>query len=326
MEREIDRPAEFERHRSRLFGIAYRMLGSVEDAKELVQETYLRWHRADAAAVRVPEAWLVAVITRLSIDRLRSAAFERERYVGDWLPEPIATDEPSVTDRRAEIASDLSMAFLVLLERLAPEERAAFLLREVFDADYGEIAGVLGKNEAAIRQMVHRARARVRQDRARFPVALEAKQRLVERFVAAVESSDRDALLAIVGEDATWTSDGGGVVPSTRNVLHGATRIVRLVLGLERKAGGMLRHEVVWLNGEPAVASYVEDRLVFTTSVETDGERLLAFFRVLNPEKLRNVLIGEGEQRVGGVLEKGRARLFDAQRSPPDARVSGISS
>lgn len=326
MERQIDRAAEFERHRSRLFGIAYRMLGSVEDAKELMQEAYLRWHRADAAAVRVPEAWLVAVTTRLSIDRLRSAAFERERYVGDWLPEPIATDEPSVTDRRAELASDLSMAFLVLLERLAPEERAAFLLREVFDADYGEIAAVLGKSETAIRQMVHRARARVRQDRTRFPVSLETQERLVERFVAAVQSGDRDALLSIVAEDATWTSDGGGRVPATRNVLHGAMRIVRLVLGLERKAAGRLRHEVAWLNGEPAVASYVEDRLIFTTAVETDGERLVAFYRVLNPEKLRNVVAGDGEQRVGGVLENGRARLFGAQRSPPDARVNGISS
>jgi RNA polymerase sigma-70 factor (ECF subfamily) len=185
---EHDRASVFEHYRPRLFGIAYRMLGSVEDAKDLTQETYLRWHQADAAAIRAPEGWLVAVVTRLSIDRLRHATLERESYVGDWLPEPIATDGPSAPDRQAELASDLSMAFLVLLERLAPEERAAFLLREVLDADYGEIARVLEKSEPACRQMVHRARARVREDRTRFPVAPEAKERLAHRFLAALQS------------------------------------------------------------------------------------------------------------------------------------------
>jgi len=204
-----ERAIVFERYRSRLFGIAYRMLGSVEDAKDLTQETYLRWHQADAAEIRAPEGWLVAVITRLSIDRLRSASHERESYVGDWLPEPIATDPPSAPDRHVEMASDLSMAFLVMLERLAPEERAALLLRDVFDADYGEIARVLEKNEAAARQMVHRARTRVRSDRARFTVAPETKEQLVERFITAIRADDQDALLALVGGDAifTWTAE-----------------------------------------------------------------------------------------------------------------------
>ena len=280
------RVAEFERHRPRLFGIAYRMLGSVEDAREILQEAYLRWHDADDAAVRSAEGWLVAVTTRLSIDRLRRASHERERYVGDWLPEPIATDAPSIPDRRVELASDLSIAFLVLLERLSPEERAAFLLREVFDAGYDEIARVVGKSEPAARQMVHRARLRVREGRPRFAVPLETKERLAEQFVAAVASEDREAILALVAPEATWTSDGGGVVPSTRNVVRGADRIARLLLGLERKAAGRVRHEVAWLNGEPAIATWHEDRLLFTTSIDTDGERILAFYRVLNPEKL----------------------------------------
>ena len=284
-----DRTALFERHRARLFGIAYRMLGSVDDANDLTQETYLRWHQADAAEIRAPEAWLVAVMTRLSIDRLRRIATERERYVGDWLPEPLVTGPPHATDRRAELASDLSMAFLVLLERLAPEERAAFLLREVFDAEYGEIARVLERSEPACRQMVHRARARVRDDRARFAVPQETRERLVERFIAAVEAGDQESLLALVAPDATWTSDGGGKVSASRRVIRGRERIVRLVLGVERKWGAMVRHEIRWLNGDPTIVTMFGDHVGSTTSFETDGERLVGFYRVLNPEKLKHL-------------------------------------
>lgn len=288
----IDDLAEFERHRARLFGIAYRMLGSVEDAKDVVQEAYLRWHRADAAAVRAPEAWLVAVTTRLSIDRLRHTVTEREHYAGTWLPEPIATGPAFVADHRAELASELSMAFLVLLERLAPEERAALLLRDVFDTAYGEIARVLEKSEAACRQLVHRARVRVRGQRARFAVAPGTKERLLEQFLAALGVGDQDAVLALVAEDATWTSDGGGKVPATRRVVHGACRIARLLIGLERKGRGLAEHRVAWINGEPALVTHAAGRLLSTTSIATDGERVVAFYRVLNPEKLRHVGVG----------------------------------
>jgi RNA polymerase sigma-70 factor, ECF subfamily len=279
----------FERYRARLFGIAYRMLGSVDDANDLVQEAYLRWHQADISAIRAPEGWLVAVMTRLAIDRLRRAETEREHYVGSWLPEPLATEPWAAPDRNAELASDLSMAFLVLLERLAPEERAAFLLREVLDADYGEIARVLQKSETACRQMVHRARTRVREERPRFPVAAETKERLVQRFLSALEAGDQESLLAVVAEDATFISDGGGRVSAVRNVIQGADRVVRLLLGLERKYGEVWKHRVEWINGEPALVSRVGDRLVCTTSLETDGERVVGFYRVLNPEKLRHV-------------------------------------
>ncbi|MFL5609031.1 MAG: RNA polymerase sigma factor SigJ [Gemmatimonadaceae bacterium] len=285
MNLQSDRLAIFEQHRQRLFGLAYRMLGSVADAEDVVQESWLRWQEADASAIRSPEAWLVTVATRLSIDRLRIATVERERYAGEWLPEPIATGAPSATDREAELASDLSLAFLVLLERLAPEERAALLLRDVFDTGYDEIARVLDKSEPATRQIVHRARTRVRGERTRFPVAPETRERLLERFLAALRSDDAAALLALVGDEATWTSDGGGVVPATRRVVRGAPRIVRLVLGLEHK-WGPLEHSIAWINGEPAIATRHAGRLIFTTSVETDGERLLAFYRVLNPDKL----------------------------------------
>jgi RNA polymerase sigma-70 factor (ECF subfamily) len=283
------RLATFERHRDRLFGIAYRMLGSVADAEDVVQDAYLRWHRAEPSAIENPEAWLVTVTTRLAIDRLRTATVERERYVGSWLPEPIATSASSAPDRNAELASDLSMAFLVLLERLAPEERAALLLRDVFDCGYDEIARVLDKSESACRQVVHRARTRVRGERARFVVPAETTERLLEQFLAALHADDRDAMLALIAEDATFVADGGGKVLSIRNVLHGALRIARFLLGIEGKWGRLTHHDVQWINGEPAIVTSFGGQLHSTTSVESDGERITAFYRVLNPEKLGHV-------------------------------------
>jgi RNA polymerase sigma-70 factor (ECF subfamily) len=286
--------ATFERHRARLFGIAYRMLGTVADAEDVLQDAYLRWHRTDPAAVQNAEAWLVAVTTRLSIDRARTAATERERYVGEWLPEPIATSAESRTDRNAELASDLSMAFLVLLERLAPEERAALLLRDVFDSGYDEIARVLGKSESASRQMVHRARTRVRGDRARFKVPAETTERLLEQFLAALQADDREAMMALMTEDATFVADGGGKVSAVRNVLRGALKIARLLLGIEGKWGRVTRHTVQWINGEPAIVSYSGDQIFSVTSVESDGDRITAFYRVLNPEKLQHAAPSNG--------------------------------
>jgi RNA polymerase sigma-70 factor (ECF subfamily) len=285
-----ERAAVFEHHRARLFGIAYRMLASVDDANDLVQEAYLRWHQADSATVRAPEGWLVAVVTRLAIDRARRASVERRHYVGQWLPEPLAIDAGPAPDRHAELASDLSMAFLVLLERLAPEERAAFLLREVLGADYAEVARVLEKSEAACRQIVHRARLRVRTERPRFTVSLATRHELAERFIRALELEDQDALLAVVSENATFVSDGGGKVSATRRMVQGSSRVVRLFLGIERKWRGRIRNELAWLNGEPAMLTWNDDRLISTTSFDSDGERLVAFYRVLNPEKLEHLL------------------------------------
>ncbi len=283
-----DHTEVFERQRPRLFGIAYRMLGSVEDAEDVVQSAYVQWHETGAAGVQNPEAWLASVVTRRAIDRLRRASAERERYVGDWLPEPIFTAMPSDADHRAELASDISIAFLVLLERLSPDERAAFLLREVFGADYGEVAVVLDRTEEACRQIVYRAKQRVRDDRVRFPVSPAAKERLLGRFLAGLRAGDEKALLDIVAEDATWTSDGGGRIPVAHNV-RGAARIARFQVRLARKLSRYgLRFELVWLNGEPAIATWAGDRLFSTLSVQTDGERLTAFYAVANPEKLRH--------------------------------------
>lgn len=291
-----DRASAFETHRARLFGIAYRMLGTVEDAEDVVQDAYLRWHTAEHDALRSPEAWLVAVVTRLSIDKLRRLATERAAYVGNWLPEPIATAS-STTERSAELASDVSMAFLLLLERLAPEERAAFLLREVFGANYTEIAAALEKSEAACRQMVHRARERVRRDERRFASDAEAKRGLLERFLSALASEDVNGVLALLAEDAVLVSDGGGKAPSVPAVVSGAERLAQLLVAFERSGRvqlarhgrGPLAHELTMLNGEPAALTLLEGRTLFTTSFETSGQRIVGVYRVLNPDKLQHV-------------------------------------
>jgi RNA polymerase sigma-70 factor (ECF subfamily) len=181
------------------------------------------------------------------------------------------------------------MAFLVLLERLGPEERAAFLLREVFGASYEEVARVLDKSETACRQLLHRARERVRGERARYRVPAETKERLIEQLRAALAADDREAVLALVAEEATFVPDGGGRVAAARKPIHGVERVARFLLGAERKWGRYLQHEVAWVNGEPTLVTLHEGRVFCTTSIETDGERILAFYRVLNPDKLTHV-------------------------------------
>ena len=277
-----------ERHRPRLFGIAFRMLGDVQEAEDLVQEAMLRWQTAERASVREPEAWLVAVVTRLAIDRLRQARTKRALYTGPWLPEPIAEERLS-PDYRAELASDLSMAFLVLLERLAPEERAAFLLREVFGCEYDQIAQALGKSPAAARQTVHRARERVRAERPRFTAPPDAKERLLGRFISALQSGDQEALLGLFAEDAEWTSDGGAKIHASRRVQRGARRIARMLAKFATKFGSDTTYRLSRLNGEPAVLEFVSGHVFAATFCETDGERVVAMYRVLNPDKLTHV-------------------------------------
>lgn len=293
----------FEERRPRLFGIAYRMLGIVADAEDVVQEAFLRWEEAESAP-RSDEAWLVSVTTRLSIDRLRRAATERAVYEGQWLPEPIPAPPP---DRSSEIADDLSIAFLVLLERLAPEERAAFLLRDVFDASYEEIARTLGKTETACRQVVSRARERVRDDRPRFAVAPDVRERVAHQFIDALSAENQEGVLALLVDDALLVADSGGRMPALSLPQHGAARIALLLVGFERK--GRLRledrgiatmtYEFAWLNGEPAVLSLVDGKLLFATVLHLDGERIAGLYRVMNPAKLAGLgyptVIGKGE-------------------------------
>jgi RNA polymerase sigma-70 factor (ECF subfamily) len=277
----------FEPVRGRLFGLAYRMLGSRADAEDIVQEAYVRWHEADRTSVENPEAWLVTTASRLAIDRLRRLKTEREAYTGPWLPQPIVTPAPP-PDRHLDLADDLSMAFLTVLERLSPDERAAFLLHDVFDVGYGEIASVLARTEAACRQVVHRARERVRGERKRFDVPDEAKAELLRRFTAAMEARDEAALLKLFAADATWTADGGGKTAAAPYPIAGAARIARLVIGLREKFWADNRRiKVVSINGETGLCIRDGDRLVATLSIATDGDRILDVYAVVNPEKLR---------------------------------------
>ena len=289
----IDRSAVFRQHRSRLYGIAYRMLGTKADAEDMLQEAYLRWHQANVDAIQTPEAWLVTTVTRLCIDRLRAARAEREAYVGPWLPEPLVEDAYPPPDRQAELASDLSVAFLVLLERLAPEERAAFLLHDVFEADYPEIAQALGKSQEATRQIVHRARERVRRDRPRFKVSEAARARLLEKFATAVKTQDQRALLELFADDVTWTSDGGGRAKAARKVVQGADRVARFATGVWRRYVADLDHRPATINGEAGLVMCFRGHPVSTISIETDGVRILAFYAVLNPDKLKDLPAGQ---------------------------------
>lgn len=301
--------AVFERLRQRLFAVAYRMTGTRADAEDVVQEAYLRWHSADTSGVRSPEAWLVSVATRISIDRLRRASLEREKYTGPWLPEPLFGLPERSPEERLELDSDLSMAFMVLLERLAPVERAAFLLHDVFDCGYPEIARILRKGEAACRQIVHRARERVRSERRRFDVGEEDRRRLIEQFKGAADAGDEATLLSLFAEDATMTSDGGGVVPAARKVVRGRRRIARLYLVLARKLGGRLRHSVLTINGEPGLVTFLDGAPLSATSFETDGRSILALYNVLNPEKLKGIGAAPGAPDPGAALSQNHARV-----------------
>jgi RNA polymerase sigma-70 factor (ECF subfamily) len=289
MEYAGSRSIVFEQLRRRLFSVAYRMMGTRADAEDIVQEAYLRWHRTDVGEVRSPEAWLVSAVTRLAIDRLRKASVERAAYTGPWLPEPLFGNPSISPEEQLELASDLSIAFMVLLERLAPVERAAFLLHDVFDCDYPEIARVLGKSEAACRQVVHRARERVRHDQRRFKADEEDRRKLIEKFMAASNTGDEPTLLSLFAEDATLTSDGGGVVPAARKIITGRKRIVRLFTVVARKLGGRLAQAILPINGESGLITYVDGVPFSATSFETDGSSILALYNVLNPKKLQGI-------------------------------------
>lgn len=282
------RAVVFEQLRRRLFGIAYRMLGTTADAEDIVQEAYLRWHQANTEEIRSAEAWLVSVVSRLSIDKLRHASVERQEYIGPWLPEPIVATSPT-PEEKLETASDLSMAFMMLLERLTPMERAAFLLHDVFDCAYPLIADILRKSEAACRQVVHRARTRVRSQQPRFKASDAARRSLIKQFMAAADAGDDVTLLSLFAKDATLTSDGGGVVPAARRVIHGRSRIARLYLLLPQRLGSRLRKEMLTINGEPGMAMYLDGAPLATVSFETDDHSITALYAVLNPEKLHGL-------------------------------------
>ncbi|WP_233176978.1 RNA polymerase sigma-70 factor [Ralstonia sp. ASV6] len=276
--------------RPRLFAIAYRMLGTRADTEDVLQDAWMRWHQADQSALQSAEAWLVTVVTRLSIDRLRAAKVEREAYVGWWLPEPLVEAESNAPtpETAVELAGDLSVALLWVLERLSPEERAAFLMRQVFDQDYAEIAALLGKSEAACRQMVHRASDRVQQDRPRFDVSDDAHRDLLERFAEASRTGQRDAIRALLADDAHLVGDGGGKVPSFARIIQNAEQITKIYCELVR-AMGNVRYQHARVNGEPGLLRYVDEKLESAQSFVIENGRIVAIYVVRNPDKLAHI-------------------------------------
>ncbi|BEP59301.1 RNA polymerase sigma-70 factor [Variovorax sp. V118] len=279
----------FDSHRRRLQGIAYRMLGSVAEAEEVVQDAWLRWHEADKASFDSAEAWLVTVVTRLSIDRLRSAKVQREHYIGPWMPEPTLTGSPDTPEETLARADNISVAFLAVLERLAPEARAAFLMREVFDADYDEIAQTLGKSEAACRQLVHRAKTQVQEARPRFQVSRETHQRLLRAFADAAARGSMQDLKALMAEDVELIGDGGGKVQTFSKILRGSQRLAQLYFSLWRRMGAGVHMELVELNGEPGMLRFLDGELESAQTFEIEGERIVRIRAQRNPDKLARI-------------------------------------
>ncbi|MDQ2701383.1 MAG: RNA polymerase sigma factor SigJ [Pseudomonadota bacterium] len=280
----------FQNHRSRLFGLAYRMLGTPAEAEDVLHDAWLRLNAQDLAGLDDPEAWLVTITTRLALDRLRRAKAEREHYTGPWLPEPLAPDSER-PDAKLEREESLTLSFLLLLERLGPEERAAFLLHEVFDYGHAEVAAILEIGEEASRQRVHRARQRLREGHPRFRVDHGAQRRMLQRFVAAMAEPTLDSLQALFAEDAIHISDGGGVVRATLRPLHGADRLARLYLQLAGHfRGPVFRQDLVVLNGAPALLVHDGQAVASAIWIECEGERITAIHALRHPGKLSHLL------------------------------------
>ncbi len=295
-----DPSATFEPHRRRLLGLAYRMLGSMAEAEDAVQEAYLRWHDTNRDIVNEPRAFLMTTTTRICLDVLKSARMKREEYVGPWLPEPITDTASLAPDAQTELAEDLSVALLLALARLSPLARAAFLLHDVFDYSFSQIADALDRNEAACRQLASRARTRVREARPKglTPPRGATKsidprhQELLSAFISASRSGDVERLTRMLASDARLVTDGGGKVPAALNVIEGNDRIAAFLAGVVRKGftdDMSLRFEVV--NGLPGLLIVGPNGLVQTNAFEFDGDAVTAIYIVRNPDKLKHLAL-----------------------------------
>jgi RNA polymerase sigma-70 factor (TIGR02957 family) len=271
----------FVTHRSLLFTVAYEMLGSAADAEDVVQETWLRWAGADRAQVRDPRAYLVRIVTRQALNRLRSVSRRREEYVGDWLPEPLLTSPDVAED--AELAENVSIAMLTVLETLGPAERAVFVLREVFETPYEEIAEVVGKTPAAVRQIAHRAREHVAARRPRMQVDRAQQQAAVEKFMAAIATGDVQGLMEVLAPDVVVISDGGGVVPTARKPITGAGKVAAVLAAAVRFPD--FAAATTWLNGMPGARIHVAGAATAVSLVVEDG-RITRIYAIRNPDKL----------------------------------------
>jgi RNA polymerase sigma-70 factor (ECF subfamily) len=299
-----DPSASFEPHRRRLLGLAYRMLGSMAEAEDAVQEAYLRWHDADRASVAEPRAFLMTTTTRICLDVLKSARMRREEYVGPWLPDPVTDMSALAPDAQTELAEDLSVALLLALDRLSPLERAAFLLHDVFDYSFTQVADALGRKEAACRQLASRARARVRESRPAGAVpprpassGVDPKHaELLSAFITASRSGDVAALTRLLASDARIVTDSGGKVPAVLNVIYGADRVATFLAGVVRKGWTddmTVRFDTI--NGLPGLMMTGPNGLVQTNAFEIENDVVTAIYVVRNPDKLKHLASSQAD-------------------------------
>ncbi|MEU7008722.1 RNA polymerase sigma-70 factor [Streptomyces sp. NPDC046332] len=282
----------FQEHRPMLVGVAYRMLGRVADAEDVVQEAWLRWSSADRDDVREPRAYLVRITTRLALDRLRQVQSRRESYVGPWLPEPVVTDfGPSVPDtaERAMLADSVSLAVLVVLESLSPLERAVFVLREAFGFPYGEIATALDRSEAAVRQLAGRARRHVDEGRPRYDVDPAERRDLTERFLAAAAGGDLEQLLALLAPDARLVGDSGGKAKAPLRVIDSADKVGRFLIAVAQGAEAAFEFRFLEVNGAPGLLALADGKPDSVFQIEVRDGRVQCVYIVRNPEKLHAV-------------------------------------
>lgn len=283
---------EFDQHRSVLFGLAYRMLGSVMDAEDILQEAYLRWQNAPESEVRSPRAYLLTIVTRLCVDQLRLAHVQREEYVGAWLPEPLLQSPEDDPARLTELNESLSTAFLVLLESLSPIDRAVFLLHDVFNYTYAEIAAMVDRTPADCRQIGHRARQRLMRDRPRFDVETERVEAVVQQFLQTCAQGDMSGLLAVLSPDVTTIPDSGGKAVSVRNILVGADRTARFFLGLFRRWSPPLTLRTANINGQPGLITCLDGKPTGVITFAVQDGKIHAIYHVRNPDKLKGLSCG----------------------------------
>ena len=283
----MDTTEVFETLRPRLLGVAYRILGSVADAEDVLQEAWMRWSRTDASTVANPEAYLVTVVGRRATDFLRAAKRRRETYTGPWLPEPVANEpDPADPAAAAELADSLSMALLVVLETLSPLERAAFVLHEVFDRPYAEVAATLGRSEQAVRQLVHRARGRVDDGHARFSADAATHTQVVSRFLAACQGADLEALLAVLAPDVVIISDSGGQAQAPRRPVYGQDKVARLLVGFAGRVPEGLTFGLEYFNGSLGIVARIDGTPFAAMAVTVAEGTVQSLQLIVNPEKL----------------------------------------
>lgn len=282
----MDAVSEFNQHRQALFGIAYRMLGSSMDAEDVLQEAFLNWQDVANDSIQQPKAYLTKIVTRLAIDHLRLAHVQREQYVGMWLPEPITASVEGDPSYERELAESLSTAFLLVLERLSPVDRAVFLLHDVFSYTYPEIGEIIGRNAADVRQIGHRARGYIAAERPRFPARSEDAERVARRFIDVLESGNLTQLFDVVSADVILHGDGGGKINANREPVYGADDVVRFLTKVRQRATGDGVLKLATVNGQPAMIEYHDAALSSVTTFDFEDGKISAIYRVLNPDKL----------------------------------------